>query len=310
LKQCTTLRLEKQIALRKEDYELLAKLPIEKLYLIGCNLTDEKLHVISKIKSLKGLYIDCSSAEFKSPNQISSKGIEALTRLPQLDYLALSRLPIDDSCLEPIGKSRTIKRISILTCQNIEGSGFKYLQDHDFDRVTLRQLKLSQRAVSNLAKIKINHLLLHSMDIDAALTNGLNQSKSMKELALESCKIKIGALQKLTRIPTLAIIQGQNGEKANEPTPLPAEVVDGIKCKNLTIEGGHITQKLARTLSMQKNRYLQLITVHIRFDELKIICRGKSLKRLKLVKVPGLKLKDAFALKKQFPDLKIDISHF
>jgi formylglycine-generating enzyme required for sulfatase activity len=146
---------------------------IERVGLLGKNLTDEVLHAMATWPNLEGLSILPDS-------QITDEGLDALGQYPRLFDLFLSNRPIDDTTLDRIAKIPHLTQLNLARAR-ITDSGFVRLIERHPEMTSLQLTgnRLSDRSLEALA---------HCSGLKTLHANDWNITDAGLRWLVESCR--------------------------------------------------------------------------------------------------------------------------
>ncbi|MCA9819041.1 MAG: hypothetical protein KC652_28315, partial [Cyanobacteria bacterium HKST-UBA01] len=134
--------------LTKAGLTNLAALPrLEILRLSECNLNDDCIKELSKLKNLEALDIDYNKA-------VTDVGIESLSRSKsKISSLSLKNLSITDEAIKTLSKRPELKELR-LNNTAITDKALKYLADSKIESLDLYGTKVSDIGLKYLSKSK------------------------------------------------------------------------------------------------------------------------------------------------------------
>ena len=108
------------VPLSLESIKLIATLPLNKLILYNCDITDADLEALSHSKTLRELHL--------SGNQkISAAGLKLLSDLP-IQELVLQKVNVGDADLEIFANWKNLRNIDLSNCPRVTSAGAERLK--------------------------------------------------------------------------------------------------------------------------------------------------------------------------------------
>jgi serine/threonine protein kinase len=182
--------------------QYLIGLPLHTLRLDASKITDAGLEQVSKIPSLRVLYVG------DNPN-ITRDGVKHLEKLRNLEFLSLNGSALTDEDLACVGNMKSLKRVSLGAMKNLTGTGLGYLtQLPQLVSLRLSGVDLNNAGKKQLAKLTtILDLEARTAHVDKDFMDAVLSMKNLEALNLSESTINDKQLLMLAQLKKLKIIR-------------------------------------------------------------------------------------------------------
>ncbi|MBK9143405.1 MAG: protein kinase [Candidatus Melainabacteria bacterium] len=177
--------------------KIIESLPLKKLNLKQCLISEGTMTHISKVPTLEELYLTRTVG-------VTREGIDTISALKNLRVLCLENQPVTDEWIPSIARFKSLEDLSLRRCGELEGSNIDLLATiPGLHSLTISYTQLKRQNLPRLAKLANLRYLglagLDLMDSDIKVIAGL----PLEELILDDNNLTPGVVPYLCQIKSL-----------------------------------------------------------------------------------------------------------
>lgn len=181
----------------EQHADLLSRLAGVKVF-IEANVTDAQVCQLSKIKSLRGLFLVGNE-----PIEASDAAVRCLAKCTELEQLRLDHTRITDDGLRHL---KGLKKLRFLTVWHtrIEGEGFAHLKDVPIEVLMVIGSEVSDLGLQSIGEMRhVRRLFLNEIPINGDGLKYLGKGAPLEELTLVDTSITDDSLSHLMEVRSL-----------------------------------------------------------------------------------------------------------
>lgn len=177
--------------------EIIESMPLKRLNLKQCLISEGTMTHISKVPTLEELYLTRTVG-------VTREGIETISALKNLRILCLENQPVTDQWIPSLTKFKSLEDLSLRRCGEFEGSNIELLASlPDLHSLTISYTQFKRQNLPRLSKlVKLRYLGLAGLDLmdsDIKAIAGL----PIEELVMDDNNLTPAAVPYLCQLKSL-----------------------------------------------------------------------------------------------------------
>ncbi len=178
---------------------------LQRIEIDGATVSDVGLRQVAKVSTLRWIRLN------QLP-QVSDQGIEALSKIPQLEALLLNSLSLTDRCLPAISRLEGLRKLAIrsdLPMRQITDQGVAHLAGMEqLESLELTPCPLQNTSLATMGSLRsLRRLDISGSRITDAGLHHLRELDSLHSLDIAQTEVTDAGLPSLAAIPSLEFLE-------------------------------------------------------------------------------------------------------